>query len=89
MYLLLFGVLILILQNAGIIQPVTRPRVTVSGSVDVDNTVDVSVTGNVDANLSAVAGYDLVTSKQGMFLGVSSTEKTIIPIHWGEISISQ
>jgi hypothetical protein len=77
--------------------------VEVEGSVDVDNKVDVEVSNTVDVevsntvdaiisdlvevDLSSVAGQGLVKSKQGMYIGVNSTENTIIPIHWGDISI--
>ena len=91
--LLVLGVWAIVLQNSGLIPPVSAPKVDVAntirvrGSVDVDNTVDVR--GSVDVNLSEVVGHSLVSSQRGMYIGVNSTENTIIPIHWGEITISR
>ncbi len=100
--LLIFTVIalwIIVLQNANIILPISKEvviignTVKVQGKVDVDNTVDiagsVTIDNTVDVNLKEVVGYELVTSKNGMYIGVSSTENTIIPIHWGDISISR
>jgi hypothetical protein len=90
LYLIAVGIIIIVLQNAGIIQPLHENTVTVrkiEQTVDVSGRVDVS--GDVDANISSVAGRYLVSSKAGMYIGVSSTENTVIPIHWGEISISR
>jgi hypothetical protein len=89
LYLIAVGICIIILQNAGIIHPLNESTITVSKikqSVTVSG--DVSVLGDVNANLSSVAGYDLVSSKKGMYIGVKSVDNTIIPIHWGEISIA-
>lgn len=81
---------IIVLQNFGIIDPIKRNYVYIGNTLDVSGNVDVSGTvdiGNtVDINLSEVVGYPLVTSKRGMFIGVNSTENTVIPIHWGSIS---
>src|SRR3990172_2221576 len=94
--LLIFTVIalwIIVLQNANIIPPISKEvviignTVRVQGRVDVDNTVDiagsVTIDNTVDVNLKEVVGDELVTSKNGMYIGVSSTENTIIPIHWG------
>lgn len=90
LYLIAVGIFIIILQNAGVIRPLHENTVAVSKieqTVDVSGSVDIS--GDVDANISSVAGHGLVSSKTGMFIGVSSTENTVIPIHWGEISIAR
>ncbi len=101
--LLVIGVWAVVLQNSGLIPPVSTPKVDVAntvqvrGSVDVDNTVSVDVdntvtvdtNGPIDVNLAKVVGYSLVSSRQGMYIGVSSTDNTVIPIHWGEITISR
>ncbi len=82
---------ILVLQNAGIIEPLNRAEVVVANTVDVWGSVDVSgtveVDNTVDVNLAEVVGSRLVKSKRGMYIGVSSTKNTVIPIHWGEVSI--
>lgn len=90
LYLIAVGICIIILQNDGIIHPFNESTVAVSKinqSVTVSG--EVGVSGNVDANLSSVAGYNLVTSQNGMDIGVNNVNNTIIPIHWGEITISQ
>jgi multidrug efflux pump subunit AcrA (membrane-fusion protein) len=99
LYLIAVGVAIIALQNAGIIRPLRTPyvavagSVAVTGSVDIDNTVDVTgsvdINNTVDVNLAEVVGTMLVQSKDGMAIGVSSTANTVIPISWGEISISR
>jgi len=97
--LLVLGVWAIVLQNSGLLPPILAPKVDVAntvwvrGSVDVGNTVDVrgsvDVDNTADVNLSEVVGHSLVSSKHGMYIGVSSIENTIIPIHWGEITISR
>lgn len=90
LYLIAVGIIIIVLQNAGIIRPLHENTVAVSKiekTVNVSGSVDVS--GDVDANISSVAGHYLISSKTGMYIGVRSTENTVIPIHWGEISISR
>jgi hypothetical protein len=87
---------VIVLQNFGILKPVSKSQVIVlntvdiQGSVNVDNTVDVSgyvsVDNTVDVNLDQVVGYALVASEKGMYIGVNSTENTVIPIHWGAVS---
>ena len=90
LYLIAVGICIIILQNAGIILPFNESTVAVSKiKQGVTVSGEVSVSGNVDANLSSVAGYNLVASKNGMYIGVNSVDNTVIPIHWGEITISQ
>jgi hypothetical protein len=59
--------------------------VTVQGSVDVDKPV--SLSAPVDVNLSAIVGRQLVESQSGMYIGVSSISNTVIPIHWGEMTV--
>ncbi len=90
LYLISIGVAVIALQNAGVIPPHEQQKVVVTdigaavevrGNVDVDNTVDV--------NLSQVVGHDLVESKNGMYIGVNSTQNTVIPINWGEVSIAR
>ena len=93
LYFLLAVCIVIALQNAGIVVPYrqrTTP-VSIADSVDVEvgNTVAVDVNNTVDVNLSEVVGAELVQSQTGMFIGVSSTKNTIIPINWGEISISR
>jgi hypothetical protein len=94
------GVWVLVLQNAGVI-PALRPQsvkvdgaVIVSGEVDVGNTVQIEGTVNVDnisstvdVNFAQVVGRDLVESERGMFIGVSSNDDRVIPVHWGEVSV--
>ena len=99
--LLIVGVWVIAFQNAGLISPVSTPTVRVigsvdvdntvrvRGSVDVDNTVSIDTFGALDVNIAEVVGHNLVSSKKGMYIGVSSTENTIIPINWGEIGISR
>lgn len=97
---LALGVWILVLQNAGLIPPLKRPVVSVSdpievrGVVNIANTVEIDgevavseIRETVNVNLSAVVGRDLVESKRGMYIGVSSADNKVIPIHWGEVSI--
>ena len=90
------GIWVLIFQNAGMISPVSSRRVepdqplTITGRVRIDGPVDVNVLDiqqPLDVNLHSVVGRALVESKQGMDIGVSSAKNTVIPIHWGEISI--
>jgi hypothetical protein len=64
-----------------------RPLVYVDGSVEVPGTVDVRVSDAVDVNLKQLMGYDFVSSEKGMFIGIESANKTIIPIHWGEVTV--
>lgn len=101
--LLTLGVWCIVFQNAGIIKPfhtkelnviVTNTpevkltdRVRVYGSVDVDNTVDVNLDETIDINLDKIVGFDLVTSKQGMYIGVNSNNNTVLPINWGKIAV--
>jgi hypothetical protein len=91
--ILTIGVWVLVLQFAGIIPQHKIPLVRVMGNVSVINTVGVTgsvdVDNTIDVNLSEVVGYGLVCSQQGMYIGVNSTKNTIIPIHWGEISVSR
>ncbi len=55
------GIWVLIFQNAGIIPQIKPQRIavdsalTVTGSVDVDNTVFIK--GSVDANIESINGY--------------------------------
>ena len=85
------GIWILVFQNAGLIPPISSSRVqTVTGDVRVVGPVAVNVEEvlePLDINLHSVAGHPLVESKEGMYIGVSSTKNTVIPIHWGEVSI--
>jgi hypothetical protein len=90
---------IIVLQNARIIPPLKKEVVfignvvEVEGEVDVNNKVDidgtVTIDNTVDVNLKEVVGNEMVCSERGMYVGVSSTENTVIPIHWGEISIAR
>ena len=98
LYMIAIGVAVIALQNAGIIPPLKTGKtqidgtVVVKGSVDVDNTVDVdvqNVTPTIDVNLSEIVGRQLVESVNGMFIGVTSTSNTLVPINWGEISIER
>jgi hypothetical protein len=61
LYLICFGIFVIILQNAGIITPLKENTVTVGNTVkvvgNVDVSGDVSVLGSVDANLNSIAGY--------------------------------
>ena len=75
---------VIVLQNFGILKPVSKSQVIVANTVDVSGSV--SVDNTVDVNLDQVVGYDLVASQTGMYIGVNSTENTVIPIHWGTIS---
>jgi len=81
---------VIVLQNFGILKHVLKKQVTIANTVDVTGSIDVSgyvsVDNTVDVNLDKVVGYDLISSKKGMYIGVRSTENTIIPIHWGTIS---
>lgn len=43
LYVIAIAVIVIALQNAGIIAPFRQPSVKVSGRVNVDNTVDVDV----------------------------------------------
>ncbi len=88
---------IIVLQNFGVINPISTKEVFIVNTVDVEGYIDlndpIEVTGVVsiddvlDINLNQVAGYELVTSKNGMYIGVNSTENTIIPINWGTFNI--
>ena len=44
--------------------------------------------GVMDVKLHSVVGRQLVESKKGMYIGVSSTGDAIIPVHWGEITVA-
>jgi hypothetical protein len=59
--------------------------VSVQGSVEVDKPV--SLSAPVDVNLSAIVGRQLVESQSGMYIGINSVSNTVIPIHWGEITV--
>ena len=90
LYLIVIGILVIALQNAGIISPHNPPKIVVTkvfGSVEVEGTVDVGNT--VDVNLAAVVGTTLVQTQNGMQIGVNSTQNTVIPINWGEIEITR
>jgi hypothetical protein len=69
--LIALGVWLLVLQNAGLIPSVKT----------------VHAQGVMDVNIHSVVGRQLVESKKGMHIGVSSTGDTIIPVHWGEITV--
>lgn len=85
--LLVIGIWMIVLQNTGLIPPIFIHKVDVVNTVDVSGSVDVDNT--VDVNLAEVVGHSLLSSKRGMYIGVSSTENTVIPINWGEIAISR
>ena len=88
------GIWVLVFQNAGLIPAIpsvraqanqaATGRVRVVGPVDV-NVIDIQQP--LDVNLHSVVGRQLVESQGGMEIGVSSANNTIIPIHWGEISV--
>ena len=61
----------------------------ISGRVEIDGPVEIESPQAIDVNLSQVVGRNLVESKSGMFIGVSSTSNTVIPINWGEVSIKE
>ena len=91
LYLIALGVAVIALQNAGIIPPLKTAKTRIEGTVPVKGLVDVgnpvSVQGLVDVNLSEIVGRQLVESTRGMYIGVNSVSNTIIPIHWGEMSV--
>jgi hypothetical protein len=86
--LIAIGLWVGVLQSAGVIAPSAIPFVRVKGQVDV-GTVDVRAIGPVDVNLDSVVGYQLVKSVDGMEIGVNSTDNKVIPIHWGEVTLSR
>lgn len=51
LYLIAAAVIVIALQNAGIIKPLKIQRVQVVGDVDIGNTVDVDVLSPVDVNV--------------------------------------
>jgi hypothetical protein len=60
--------------------------------VNVANVYEISDAFNLDildVNLSSIAGQGIVNSKAGAAIGFESTKNTVIPINWGEISISR
>lgn len=78
------GVWILVFQIAGLGRTLRTGPITVDGTVAIDK-----ISTPVDVNLMQLVGNDLVASQQGMYIGVSSKDNTIIPIHWGEVSITR
>jgi hypothetical protein len=95
LYLIVLCLIVIALQNAGFISPHKQQRVTVTRIEDaidvasIERTVDVNVADTVDVNLAEIVGTTLVRSKNGMNIGVNSTQNTVIPVNWGEISISR
>lgn len=52
--------------------------------------LDVNVSGSdrpLDINLRSIVGRDLVESQSGMTIGVAGEKNTIVPIHWGEVTV--
>lgn len=43
----------------------------------------------LNVNISSIADQNIVNSKIGSTIGFKSTQNTILPINWGEISISR
>jgi len=84
--LIAFGIWVLVLQNAGVIPPITTVKAESQRVLDVNI---VSSHQPLDINLHSVVGRDLVESKAGMSIGVSGADNTIIPIHWGEMTVAQ
>ncbi len=83
--LIVVGIWTIVFQNAGIIQPVSRHKINIGNSVDIRGTVDI---GNiVDVNFAELVGERLVSSENGMLIGVKSTKNTVIPISWGEVKV--
>jgi hypothetical protein len=78
-----------------------QQRVVDVNIVSSDVTLDTNIAGSdvtlntniesseavIDANLHSVVGTELVQSSLGMEIGVTSAKNTIIPVHWGEISV--
>lgn len=94
--MLVAGVWILVFQSVRLIGSSDHPLpIAVSGKLDTSGSkIDTSgstvlVGGRVDANLSAVVGYPLVTSQGGMYIGVASQMGTVIPIYWGKMSLEE
>ena len=87
LYLIALGVGVIALQNAGIIPPLKTARTRIEGTVPVNTENPVSIRGAVDVNLSEIVGRQLVESASGMSIGVASVSNTVIPIHWGEMSV--
>lgn len=76
------------LDHAIFEKPVAVELKNSSLNVNVENFSDLSL-DEIEANLSSVAGVPLVTSKLGANIGFESDKKTVIPINWGEFSISK
>lgn len=95
LYLILLCLILIALQNAGFIPAHKQQRITVTRIEDavdiasIERAVDVNVGDTVSVNLAEIVGTTLVQSKNGMNIGVSSTQNTVIPINWGEITISR
>jgi len=82
--LLAVGIWVLILQNAGIIPPIMAVHAQT-------RVVDVNIVGAdlpLDINLHSVVGRELIESSKGMYIGVSGVNNTLVPIQWGEVSIT-
>ena len=55
------------------------------------DTIDVRIVDAyvpLDFNLASVAGYPLVKSRTGMVIGMRGADLSIVPVHWGEVSVS-
>jgi hypothetical protein len=87
LYLIGAGIVVLILQNAGIIRPLHPPTTVVAGPVTVQGYVGVASAAPLDVNISHLVGRPLVESAHGMYIGVSGLSNNIIPIHWGEMTV--
>lgn len=83
------GIWVLVLQNAGLLPAVPSVQANQTSRVQIDGTVDVKVVETdepLDINLHSIVGRQLIESKTGMTIGVAR-RNTLIPIHWGEVTI--
>ncbi len=105
LYLILLGVFVIVLQNAGIISPRYIQDVSIRGSVDVEvgNTVDVEVDNTVNVELEDIVSFNLAevagkkirlteegwNSKEWNLRGDKGILDEGALINWGSISIQK
>ena len=64
-------------------------KVNVANASDISDAFNLYELDGLNVNLASIAGQELVTSKIGGAIGFQSTKNTVIPIEWGEVSISR
>jgi hypothetical protein len=67
------------------VQPHILPRAALAA-----DTMDVRIVDSyvpLDTNLASVGGHTILRSGRGKHFGVRGADQSIVPIHWGEVSV--